>query len=202
VPQSDANAPAAADALAFILAALTDARLMLLPVESGSTIYRGYPYEARSMNEPTSPTLNRLEDQIRWYDAKSQRAQRWFKALKILQLVVAGGIPLIAVFAIERADRVTALLGLVILVVEGLQQLNQYQANWISYRSTCEALQHEKFLFLAKAGPYKGEPEPLALLAERIEGLISQEHAKWISAQEQDTRSGRGADNAVPGSAA
>jgi len=89
------------------------------------------------MNEPTSPTLNRLEDQIRWYDGKSRWAQRWFKVLKILQLVVAGGIPLIAVFAIAHADRVTALLGLVILVVEGLQQLNQYQANWISYRPTC-----------------------------------------------------------------
>jgi len=31
----------------------------------------------------------------------------------------------------------------------------------------------------------------IALLADRIEGLISQEHAKWISAQEQALASDR-----------
>jgi hypothetical protein len=70
-------------------------------------------------------TLQRLDDQIGWYDEKSQHAQRWFKTLKILQLVTAGAIPLVSVFAIAAPDKVTAVLGLVILIVEGLQQLNQ-----------------------------------------------------------------------------
>jgi hypothetical protein len=134
------------------------------------------------MNDPTPATLQRLDDQIGWYDRKSQRAQRWFKILKIVQLVTAGAIPLIAVFGVAGPEKLTAILGLVILVVEGLQQLNQYQANWISYRSTCEALRHEKYLFLANAGPYAKIERPLELLAERTEGLISQEHAKWVSA--------------------
>ena len=64
------------------------------------------------------------------------------------------------------------------------QQLNQYQQNWITYRSTCEALKHEKYLYMAKAGPYAAASDSHALLAERIESLISQEHAKWVSAQE------------------
>jgi hypothetical protein len=136
-------------------------------------------------NDATPPTLQRLDDQIGWYDRKSQRAQRWFKALKIVQLVTAGLIPLVAVFVTTAPEKVTAILGLVILIVEGLQQLNQYQANWLSYRSTCEQLRHEKYLFLAGAGPYAKIEQPLVLLADRIEGLISQEHAKWISAQEQ-----------------
>jgi len=76
-----------------------------------------------------------------------------------------------------------------IVVLEGLQQLNQYQANWISYRSTCEALKREKFLYLAKAGPYATANDPHALLAERIESLTSQEHAKWASTQEQSVKS-------------
>jgi hypothetical protein len=137
------------------------------------------------MEDANTPTLERLDDQISWYDIKSQRAQKWFKALKIIQLVAAGAIPLVAVFGIGAPEKVTSTLGLVILVVEGAQQLNQYQNNWISYRSTCEALRHEKYLFLAGAGPYAKLEQPLALLAERIEGLISQEHAKWVSAQEQ-----------------
>jgi hypothetical protein len=137
------------------------------------------------MADATPQTLQRLEDQISWYDQKSQYAQFWFKALKIVQLVAAGTTPLIAMAIPGPAGMVTAVLGLVILVVEGLQQLNQYQGNWISYRSTCEALRHEKYLFLAAAGPYAKSEQPLPLLADRIEGLISQEHAKWLSAQEQ-----------------
>jgi hypothetical protein len=84
--------------------------------------------------DPTSPTLQRLEDQIAWYDKKSQGAQSWFKALKIVQLVTAGIIPFLATFTVPHFEKVTAFLGLVILIVEGLQQLNQYQINWISYR--------------------------------------------------------------------
>jgi hypothetical protein len=63
--------------------------------------------------------------------------------------------------------------------------LNQFQASWIAYRSTCEALKHEKFLYLAQAGPYESNEKAIALLAERIEGLVSQEHAKWVSAQRE-----------------
>jgi hypothetical protein len=137
------------------------------------------------MTDATSPTLQRLEDQIGWYDKKAQDAQFWFKRLKLVQLVTAGIIPLLAILGIPFSDKVTAVLGLVILIVEGLQQLNQYQTNWLSYRSTCEALQHEKYLFLAKAGPYAKTDDALPLLADRIEGLISQEHAKWLSAQQQ-----------------
>jgi hypothetical protein len=139
------------------------------------------------------PTLERLEDQIGWYDRKSRYAQRWFKSLKIVQLVTAGLVPVAAVFVTTGLEKVTAVLGLVILIVEGLQQLNQYQTNWISYRSTCEALRHEKYLFLARAGPYASVEHPLVLLADRIEGLISQEHAKWISAQQQTGKSEKAA---------
>jgi hypothetical protein len=66
--------------------------------------------------------------------------------------------------------------------------LNQYHANWIAYRSTAEALKHEKYLHLAGAGPYADVANPEALLAERVEGLVSQEHAKWVSAQQEVTK--------------
>lgn len=143
------------------------------------------------MDETKPATLQRLEDQINWYDTKSQYAQRWFKALKIVQLVVAGAIPLITVFSPPFPEKITAVLGLVILVIEGLQQLNQYQTNWINYRSTCESLRHEKYLFLAAAGPYSKIEQPLALLADRIEGIISQEHAKWVSGEKSEDKNGR-----------
>jgi hypothetical protein len=133
-----------------------------------------------------SPAWSRLEDQIAWYDAKSRHNQHWFKVLKVCQLVTAALIP---VAAAESAPAwLLAGAGALILVLEGLQQLQQYQQNWTTYRSTCERLKHEKFLFLAQAGPYAATERSEALLAERVEGLVSQEHAAWTSHQEDSTR--------------
>jgi hypothetical protein len=49
-----------------------------------------------------------------------------------------------------------------------------------------QTLAHEKFLYLARAGPYADAARPMALLAERVEGLVSQEHAAWVSEQRED----------------
>lgn len=138
--------------------------------------------------EPEDVTLQRLEDQIAWYDRKSGTAQRRFKLLKGSQLVFAAAIPVVATLDVHSA--VAGTLGGLIVVLEGMAQLNQYQQNWQAYRSTCEALKHEKYTFLALAGPYASVQKPLPLLADRIEGLISQEHAKWVSAQEEAGRYG------------
>ena len=129
-----------------------------------------------------NPTLERLEDQIGWYDRKSIENQQWFKRLKIAAIVAAAVIPFAAVGA---PTFFTGALGVSIVVLEGLQSLNQYQQNWITYRSTCEELKHEKYLWLAKAGPYVNTDSADTLLAERVESLISREHAKWVSTREQ-----------------
>jgi hypothetical protein len=126
-----------------------------------------------------SPAWQRLQEQIGWYDRRSQVCQQRFKLLKILQIVTAAAIP-VAV-AVSAADWLVAAAGALIVVLEGLQQLEQYQQNWTTYRSTCEQLKHEQFLYLAGAGPYGDGADPERLLAERVESLVSQEHAAWIS---------------------
>jgi hypothetical protein len=129
------------------------------------------------------PVFQRLEDQIDWYDRKSEQNQLYFKAVKAAQLIAAAIIPVVAILHAPAA--VTASLGALVVVLEGFQQLNQYQQNWSAYRSTAEALKHEKYLYLAKAGPYSRSRHPHALLADRIEGQISQEHAKWVTARDE-----------------
>lgn len=130
-----------------------------------------------------NPTLQRLEDQIAWYDRKSAECQRRFKWLKALVIGAAASIPVVAAFDVPVY--VAGILGAVVVVTEGVLHVNQYHQNWITYRSTAEALKHEKYLFLARADVYGGSKKPLRLLAERIEGLISQEHARWISSRRQ-----------------
>jgi hypothetical protein len=134
-------------------------------------------------SSPADPIMERLEDQIAWYDKKSLSNQRIFKRVKILEIVVAALIPLISGLKIPAVVRVTGGMGVLITIMEGLLHLNQYQQNWIAYRSTCESLRHEKYVYPGQASPYATAADPHALLAERVESLVSQEHAKWASAQ-------------------
>ena len=126
------------------------------------------------------PTWDRLEDQIGWYDRRSGDNQRRYKWLKLLEIAVAASLPVVA--AVHSPVWVTGGLAAVIVVLEGVQHLYQFQLNWITYRSTAEALKHERYLYLARAGPYTGDDRHRQL-AERLEGLISQEHATWTVSQ-------------------
>ena len=134
----------------------------------------------------SDPIAERLEDQIAWYDRKSLQNQKRFKLIKFVVIVSAALIPFLAAFADASKGRwfpwVTGGLGVLITVLEGILQLNQSQQTWVSYRSTCEALKHEKYVYLGKASPYAQAADPHALLAERVESLVSQENAKWLVA--------------------
>jgi hypothetical protein len=131
------------------------------------------------------PILARLDDQIDWYDRKSRAAQHTFKRMKIVEIIAAAMIPFFAGLHFPYVTLLVAALGVLITILEGLLHLNQYQQNWTIYRSTCESLKHEKFVYLAQAGPYAGAANAHALLADRVESLVSQEHAQWTSVQQQ-----------------
>jgi uncharacterized protein DUF4231 len=133
----------------------------------------------------------RLEKQIEWYDQKSGQSKTRFQRMKTATLAISVSIPVVSGLLLfipslgQGATALTAILGGTIALLEGLQQLNQYHQNWISYRSTAEALKHEKFLYLGNAGPYATAQNPDTLLTETVESLVSQEHAKWSSVQQQ-----------------
>jgi hypothetical protein len=140
------------------------------------------PVEAVPPVVAEDPTWERLEDQLGWYDRKSRDNQHRYQWLKLLELAVAAALPVVA--GMRSPIWVTGGLAAVIVVLEGAQHLYQFQEHWITYRSTAEALKHERFLYLARAGPYVGEDRHTQL-AERLEGLVSQEHAKWTASHQQ-----------------
>jgi hypothetical protein len=134
--------------------------------------------------------MQRLEDQIEWYSSKSSAAHRTYKRLKVTEIIAAAMIPFIAGLhfrnTTEYSGLATGALGVLVTVIEGLIHLNQYQQNWTSYRATAEALKHEKFTYLAKAGPYAAAADAHAMLAERVESLVSQEGTRWVESQQQE----------------
>ena len=145
--------------------------------------------DASAVTPPQDITLARLDDQAQWYGGKSKRAQRLYKWIKWIEIAAAALIPFLAGRTFGHKDGVIGGLGVLITILEGTLQLNQYQQIWTTYRATSEALTHEKFLFLALAGPYAAAGvNPPVLLAERIEAIMSQENTKWVSLQERNAR--------------
>lgn len=129
------------------------------------------------------PAWFRLNDQLNWYDSKSQYSQKWYKRIKFAQVLLAVLIPIASFLPDDYMRWASASAGVIIAVLEAIQQMNQYSTLWFSYRATAEYLKHEKFLFLSHAGPYKEhtEKERLIILAERVEEHVSTEHANWFN---------------------
>ncbi|MEH0019412.1 MAG: DUF4231 domain-containing protein [Desulfobacter sp.] len=126
---------------------------------------------------------NRIEDQINWYDTKSKSNQRWFKSLRVIEIVSAAIIPFIAGYSdsIPCGTIIIGFLGVVIAICAGLAALNKYQENWLMYRTTCETLRHEKYLFMTNTKPYD-DSEAFNQFVIRIENLISKENTQWARA--------------------
>ena len=143
------------------------------------------------------PTLERLDDQIAWYDRKATSNQRMYKTGKTIVIVAAALIPFVSGLPWAQPWHMGA-LGVLIAVIEGLQQLNQYHANWTAFRATAEELKREKYLYLAKAGPYAGVADAHALLAERAEGAMSRETASWSAIQESLEKKSNGSASSIP----
>lgn len=123
----------------------------------------------------------RLDDQITWYDQKSVCNQKWFKRLQVFQLAAAASIPVLVNYVTDSSGWIrllVALLGASIAIISGIIGLYKLQENWLEYRTTCESLRHEKYLYLTKTEPYNTD-DPFALLVNRVEALISKENTNW-----------------------
>ncbi len=130
---------------------------------------------------------DRLEDQIGWYSKKSQTNQKWFKRLRLLEIVLATLIPFLAGIgdALPYYQIIIGGVGVVIAIAAGLSAINKYQENWIEYRTTAESLKHEKYLYKTKCKPYDSD-DSLQILVQNVESLISKEHSQWSKHSKND----------------
>ncbi len=124
----------------------------------------------------------RVEDQIRWYDAKSSHNQEWFKRLRLVEIMAAATIPLLSglTAASPLLPIAIGILGASVAIIAGSLALFQFESHWVEYRSACEALKREKFLYLTGAEPFAGGPAAsFSLLVQRVEALLSEENTNW-----------------------
>ncbi len=132
-------------------------------------------------------TLKRLDESVAWYERGAGRNGNLFKTFKVVTLASGAAIPVLVGIGLTVptwaaiAPAVAGILGALIVVVEGLQQLFQWQHNWLAYRSTADALKSEGALFAARAGVYEGVTHPHKLLASRVEQLLGGDNQSWTT---------------------
>ena len=93
--------------------------------------------------------VKRVNDQIDWYDKKSQSCQKNYKRIQIAEIIFAATIPILSGYTAvsQIVPVVIGILGAIITILESITKLNKYHENWITYRATCEMLRYHKNLF-------------------------------------------------------
>jgi len=125
---------------------------------------------------------DRVDNQIDWYDKKSAFNQKWFKRLQVIAILSASTIPFLAGYSSGEDETIRVCIGILGLIVAAITaglSLYKFQEHWLEYRTTCESLRHEKYLYLTQTVPYNVE-DSFSTFVQRIESLISKENTDWL----------------------
>lgn len=120
-----------------------------------------------------------LESSFGWYDRQAGRNRLGYQILKVLAVAVGALVTVLA--ASDAPPVVTALGAAVVVVAEGVQQVFQFHSNWISYRTTAEALRQHALQYAAEVGPYADRDTRRDVLATSLQTLVSTETTGWAS---------------------
>ena len=127
---------------------------------------------------PEEYLQQRADEQINWMEGKSKDNQQRYKFFKVVEIVLAASIPLIVSY--PSLAVATGIIGVIIVVLNGMQQLYKYHENWLTYRTTIEALKREKFLFQSQSDPYNDEATAFNRFVQNFEAILANENKKWV----------------------
>jgi Protein of unknown function (DUF4231) len=126
----------------------------------------------------------RVQNEIDWYDRKSVSNQKTFRRLWMVEIVAAALIPFLSGLLISIPQFqvvgtvIVGALGVTVTINAGILGFGRHREQWLEYRTTCESLKKENFLFQTQVEPYTGE-DAFQLFVQRVEALVSNEHTNW-----------------------
>lgn len=123
---------------------------------------------------------NRVDNQIEWFNKKSGAYKRYYNILRMLELVIAGLIPFLTGYVdlYILIKPTIGLMGVLVGLIAGILSLFKFQENWIQYRSACESLQSEKYLFQTNAAPYDTD-QAFHIFVQKVESMLTGENRAW-----------------------
>lgn len=119
----------------------------------------------------------------KFYDDRAC-ASKWAYRVFSIYLILASAVltPLVAFAPDQLCWRITAAsLSATIVVATGLLAHLKCQENWLSYRSSWDALERERRLFETGVGPYESCSDKGSLFVERVEAVLAKEGADFFA---------------------
>jgi len=158
--------------------------------------------------------INRLGDQIAWYDKKSGFFKRRWESARRWVIILSAAIPfLVGLIGMTFSDGqpnpafdlflkiIVGAAGVAIAILEGLNSLYKSQEHYIDYRMTAEKLRQEFSFFMGRSGPYTGlsNDGAFSLLVSQAEDIMAKENNKWSEISRQNDKAAAADDiqNAV-----
>ncbi|MFE2961141.1 DUF4231 domain-containing protein [Nocardia tengchongensis] len=142
--------------------------------------------DASTNQSANDAVWGRVERQLTYYRTEAKKAKVSYRSVKLVQIVVGVVIPVLA--AAGATGWITAAVAAIPIAAEGVQQLFQWQSNWLRFRSAAEALKTEIFLYQAEVEPYENANR-LSVLAERTTKITREESAEWATFHQAETTS-------------
>ena len=133
---------------------------------------------------------SRYWDQINYYEDKAGQNQKIYRYLQWTLIILAAltpaliGINLNSLIG-EGFGHIATLTSVIVAILTAALKTFKYQENWINYRTTCEALKKEKYLYDAGLSDYQLSDDPEAQFVDKVEALLSRENTLWLSVQKK-----------------
>lgn len=143
--------------------------------------------------------INRLGDQIIWYDKKSaENKHRWEKYRRTI-IILSASIPfLVGLIGLTIEGKsypyfdvgikvLVGAAGVLIAVLEGFNSMYKSQEFYINYRVTTAQLQQEFSYFVGKGGDYAEleDIKAFSKLVGNVEVILANENNRWAEVSRQ-----------------
>jgi len=149
----------------------------------------------------TNYLINRLGDQIIWYNNKSGYFKNKWEKYRRIVIILSASIPfLVGLIGVEISSNeatndnialvvkiLVGVAGVIIAVLEGFNSLFKSQELYIDYRVTSEQLKQEFSYFLGKGGDYISLDSEAAFsrLVGNVEVLMANQNNRWSEVTRQ-----------------
>lgn len=136
--------------------------------------------------------VERVLDQIAWYDKKSAEKQAYFKTLSIVAIILNAIIPVMVLLSDNCVFVKLLIAGLSSSagVISAIVGLCGYKELWIHYRSNCELLKSTLHRFFLRAGEFRQFADDEFALKDALvascEQYFTKEFQTWVTVTSEE----------------
>lgn len=121
---------------------------------------------------------------VKFYDERANSSKLWYRIYSIYVFSASATLTPLIAFAPHDDQKYkifTSILSTTVVLATSLLAYLKSHENWLSYRSSWDALQRERRLYETGAGAYKSLSDRDTFFVEQIESILAKENAEFYA---------------------